>query len=598
MLKQLLLMSLSVFMHAQTALISVTDKTGLVELATYLCEHGYSKILASSGTAQYLKKNLAHYHDTVQEISDYTGYNELLGGRVKTLHPKIYAGILARDTQDDQAMLAEQKIDPISLIVVNLYPFESVVAQKESTLAQAVENIDIGGVSLVRAAAKNFARVCVLTRPQDYKLFMDEPKTELVRKEFAIKAFHQITQYDAAITSYLSNNTIETRIYNKAQGLKYGLNPHQKNAGLYLLDDKNPLKFLNGEPGYVNMLDALSGWQLVREAHQALGIVCAASFKHHSPAGVGIGTPLTEQQKSIADVEGRELSPSARAYIKARYCDPQSSFGDFVALSSLVDEDTAKLLAREVSDGIIAPAYSYEALILLKKKKGGKYLIIQADPAYNNTSQQEFRELYGVALKQAPNQAAITPDLFMNIVTRKKDIPAQALQDLMLATIALKYTQSNSIACAREGQVFVGAGQQNRIDCVKIASEKVYKNYILGHPQVLEFKSKFKKEIKRPDRINALLQFAYTGSYNPELVTQDQVAISADERRAFLQKLDKVSLSSDAFFPFRDNIETAASYGIKYIAQPGGSMNDADIIKACDEHDIVMAHTNLRLFTH
>lgn len=585
-------------LHAQTALISVSDKTGIVELAQHLLKNGYSKILASGGTARHLKEHLAEQKELVQEISEFTQYPELFEGRVKTLHPKIYGGILARPNMNDWATMVQQHIEPISLVVVNLYPFEHVITEDSTTQQEAIENIDIGGVSLIRAAAKNFSRVCVLTNPHDYQEFMSRTLDEKMRKAFAVKAFKRATEYDAAITRYLSEGKIETRTYTKIQDLKYGLNPHQKSAALYSIDGNSPLIFLNGDPGYINMLDALNGWQLVSEAHQTLGISCAASFKHNSPAGVGLGIPLSQKQKIIADVEGRELSPSARAYIKARYCDPQSSFGDFVALSSSVDKDTAELLAREVSDGIIAPAYSYEALELLKKKKGGKYLIIHVDLGYKNKQKSEFRELFGLALSQEPNKTVIMPELLSKRVTHKKDIPADALQDLMLATIALKYTQSNSIACARDGQVFVGAGQQNRIDCVKIACEKAYKNYILGHPKILEFKTKFKKELKRPERINALLHFAMTGAYNPELITQDQVALMPEERHEFLQKLTGISLSSDAFFPFRDNIDCAASYGVKYIAQPGGSINDQDIIAACDEHDIVMAHTNLRLFTH
>ncbi|MEZ0395578.1 MAG: phosphoribosylaminoimidazolecarboxamide formyltransferase [Anaerolineales bacterium] len=384
--------------------------------------------------------------------------------------------------------------------------------------------------------------------------------------------------------------------------LRYGANPHQTPARVYVESGELPISVLNGSPGYINLLDALNGWQLVRELRAALNLPAAASFKHVSPSGAAVAVPLSATLKQACFVEDLDLSPLAVAYARARGADRMSSFGDFVALSDPVDVPTARLLAREVSDGVIAPGCEAEALEILRNKKGGKYVVLQIDPAYS-PGEMETRQVFGVSLEQRRNDRPVTPDDFENIVTVKKDLPENARRDMMVAWITLKYTQSNSVCYALDGQVIgVGAGQQSRVHCTRLAGLKADLWWLRQHPAVLGLK--FRPEVRRPERDNAIDQYL-----QPDVTAAEKAGwsavfaeipepLSASERRAWLDQLTGVTLGSDAFFPFRDSIDRAALSGVKYVLQPGGSTRDEEVIRACDEYGMVMVFSGVRLFHH
>ncbi len=384
--------------------------------------------------------------------------------------------------------------------------------------------------------------------------------------------------------------------------LRYGANPQQSPARVFMKQGELPITALNGSPGYINLLDALNAWQLVTELKQATGLPAATSFKHVSPSGAAVAVPLTDILKKIYFVADLELSPLAEAYARARGVDRMSSFGDFIALSDTVDVPTAKLISREVSDGIIAPAYEPEALEILKKKKQGKYTVVQIDPAYQPQA-LETRDVFGVTFEQGRNTRPVTRDDFKNIVTQNKDLPESAIRDLMIAWITLKYTQSNSVCYVLDGQTIgVGAGQQSRVHCVRLAGTKTDLWYLRQSPKVLNLP--FKEGVKRPDRDNAIDQFlqpdvteaekANWGNVFSEIPTQFTPA----ERRAWLDTLKGVSLGSDAFFPFRDSIDRAVLSGARYVVEPGGSNRDEDVIAACDEYGMSMVFSGIRLFHH
>jgi len=385
--------------------------------------------------------------------------------------------------------------------------------------------------------------------------------------------------------------------------LRYGANPQQSPARVFMRDESNlPIAVLNGTPGYINLLDAMNAWQLVRELKQATDLPAAASFKHVSPAGCAIATPLTDTLKKIYFVDDLELSPLATAYARARGSDRLCSFGDFIALSDTVDESTARLIAREVSDGVIAPAYEPAALEILKKKKQGKYAVVQISADYEPTA-VETRDVFGVTFEQRRHDRLVAPSDFENIVTAKKDLPAAALRDLTIAWITLKYTQSNSVCFVVDGQaVGVGAGQQSRVHCVRLAGQKADLWYLRQHPSVLNLP--FKADAKRPERDNAIDQFLRDDVTPNEkanwgdIFTSIPAQLTADEKREWLSKLDAVALGSDAFFPFRDSIDRAAVSGVKYVIQPGGSTRDADVIQAADEYGMTMVFSGVRLFHH
>lgn len=385
--------------------------------------------------------------------------------------------------------------------------------------------------------------------------------------------------------------------------LRYGTNPQQSPARVYMKNGAElPITVLGGSPGYINLLDAMNAWQLVRELKQATGLPAATSFKHVSPSGAAVAVPLTDLLKQIYFVADLELSPLAEAYARARGVDRMSSFGDFIALSDTVDVPTARVIAREVSDGVIAPGYEPAALDILKAKKGGKYAVIQIDPAYE-PEPAETREVFGVSFEQGRHVRPVTPADFANIVTQNKNLPENALRDLMIAWITLKYTQSNSVCYVKDGQTIgVGAGQQSRVHCVRLAGVKADLWYLRQHPSVLNLP--FAPDVKRPDRDNAIDQFLQPGVTAAERANWTNVfttippQLSADERRAWLDTLTGVSLGSDAFFPFRDSIDRAAQTGVRYIFEPGGSARDEDVIAACNEYGMVMAFTGVRLFHH
>lgn len=387
--------------------------------------------------------------------------------------------------------------------------------------------------------------------------------------------------------------------------LKYGCNPNQKPSRIFMEDGSDlPVKVLNGKPGYINFLDAFNGWQLVKELKKATGLPAATSFKHVSPAGAAVGLPLDETLAKIYWVDDLgELSPLASAYARARGADRMSSFGDFIALSDVCDEDTARLIKREVSDGVIAPGYTDEALALLKEKKKGNYNVIQIDENYV-PAEIERKQVFGITFEQGRNELDINGDLLSNIVTKSKDIPESALMDMKIALITLKYTQSNSVCYVKGGQAIgIGAGQQSRIHCTRLAGQKADNWYLRQSPKVLNLQ--FVDKLGRADRDNAIdlyigdeyMDVLADGAWEKIFKVKPEV-FTAEEKRAWLDENQDVICGSDAFFPFSDNIERAKKSGVKYIAQPGGSVRDDLVIECADKYDMVMAFTGIRLFHH
>ena len=387
--------------------------------------------------------------------------------------------------------------------------------------------------------------------------------------------------------------------------LKYGCNPNQKPSKIYMADGSElPIQVINGRPGYINFLDAFNGWQLVSELKKATGLPAATSFKHVSPAGAAVGLPLSDTLAKIYWVDDLgELSPLASAYARARGADRMSSFGDFISLSDVCDADTARLIKREVSDGVIAPGYEPEALEILKAKKNGNYNVIQIDPAYVPAS-LEHKEVYGITFEQGRNELKIDDEFFSHIVTENKEMTDQAKIDLAISMITLKYTQSNSVCYVKDGQAIgIGAGQQSRIHCTRLAGQKADNWWLRQSPQVLGLQ--FKEGIRRADRDNAI--DLYIGEEYMDVLGEDvwqntfavkPEVFTAEAKRAWLDQLNDVALGSDAFFPFGDNIERAKKSGVKYIAQPGGSVRDDNVIATCDKYHMVMAFTGIRLFHH
>lgn len=387
--------------------------------------------------------------------------------------------------------------------------------------------------------------------------------------------------------------------------LKYGCNPNQKPARIFMKDGRDlPIQVLCGKPGYINLLDAFNGWQLVRELKAATGLPAAASFKHVSPAGAAVGLPLDETLAKIYWVDDMgELSPLASAYARARGADRMSSFGDFISLSDVCDVDTARLIKREVSDGVIAPGYQPEALELLKAKKNGNYCVLQMDETYVPEA-IERKQVFGVVFEQGRNDLNITRELLANVVTANREIPEQAQMDLVISLITLKYTQSNSVCYATGGQAIgIGAGQQSRVHCTRLAGQKADNWFLRQAPQVLNLQ--FVEGIKRADRDNAIdvyigeeyMDVLADGVWEKTFRVKPPV-FTREEKRAWLDRMTNVALGSDAFFPFGDNIERAYKSGVRYIAQPGGSVRDDHVIETCNKYGIAMAFTGIRLFHH
>jgi phosphoribosylaminoimidazolecarboxamide formyltransferase/IMP cyclohydrolase len=384
--------------------------------------------------------------------------------------------------------------------------------------------------------------------------------------------------------------------------LRYGCNPHQTPARIYREGGPLPFTVLNGAPGYINLLDALNSWQLVRELRQVLDLPAAASFKHVSPAGAAVSVPLSDTLKKAYFVDDMDLSPLGVAYARARGADRLSSFGDWAALSDPVDVPTARLLRREATDGVIAPAYDPAALDILKKKREGSYMVLQMDPDYE-PEEMETREVFGIAMEQKRNNRITGPEILENVVTQNEEIPPDNARDLLVATVALKYTQSNSICFATDGQVIgMGAGQQNRLACTHLAATKAEAWHLRQHPAVLSLK--FKKGLRRPEKINAIELYA-----RGEMTSEEREAWEAafeevpsdlgdEAKREWIGRLDGISLSSDAFIPFRDNIDRAARTGVKYVVQTGGSVQDDNVVAAADGYGMTMALSGVRLFHH
>ncbi|MCJ8747757.1 hypothetical protein PDJAM_G00156960 [Pangasius djambal] len=521
-------------MSAELALLSVSDKTGLLDFAKRLVSVGLS-LVASGGTAKALRDAGL----SVRDVSELTGFPEMLGGRVKTLHPAVHGGILARNTPSDQADMEKLGFNLVRVVVCNLYPFVKTVASPNVTVADAVEQIDIGGVTLLRAAAKNHARVTVVCDPADYELVAKEMEacsesdtSVETRKTLALKAFTHTAQYDDAIADYFRR---EFSSGVSQLSLRYGMNPHQSPAQIYTLKPALPINVLNGAPGFINLCDALNAWQLVKELKSALLMPAAASFKH-------------------------------------------------------------------VSDGIIAPGYDAEALRILSKKKNGNYCVLQMDPSYE-PDEQEVRILFGLHMKQKRNNGVIDKQLFSNVVS-SGSLSETAVRDLIVASVAVKYTQSNSVCYAKDGQVIgIGAGQQSRIHCTRLAGDKADNWWLRRHPKVLGMK--FRASVKRAEIANAIDQYvSNTIGEGPDLAVWKALfeevpePLSESDRKQWLGSLQAVALSSDAFFPFRDNIDRAKRSGVEYIAAPSGSTADEVVINACNELGITLVHTNLRLFHH
>ena len=387
--------------------------------------------------------------------------------------------------------------------------------------------------------------------------------------------------------------------------LKYGCNPNQKPSRIYMADGSElPIEVLNGRPGYINFLDAFNGWQLVRELKKATGLPAATSFKHVSPAGASVGRPMSDTLKKIYWVDDMgDLSPLACAYARARGADRMSSFGDFISLSDVCDADTARLIKREVSDGVIAPGYTDEALEILKAKKNGNYNIIKIDENYT-PAPLEHKQVFGVTFEQGRQELPIDDELLSNIVTENKNIPEEALIDMKISLIVLKYTQSNSVCFVKDGQAIgIGAGQQSRVHCTRLAGQKADNWWLRQCPKVMNLP--FKEKIRRADRDNAIdlyigedyMDVLADGAWENIFKEKPEV-FTREAKREWLDKLTDVSLGSDAFFPFGDNIERAHKSGVKYIAQPGGSVRDDNVIDTCNKYDMVMSFTGIRLFHH
>ena len=385
--------------------------------------------------------------------------------------------------------------------------------------------------------------------------------------------------------------------------LKYGCNPNQKPARVFMKEGELPFTVLNGKPGYINLLDAMNSWQLVQELKEVTGLPAAASFKHVSPAGAAVAAPLSDLLQKVYFVEGVELSPIATAYIRARGADRMSSYGDFVALSDECDAQTASFLAREVSDGIIAPSYSPEALEILKGKRKGTYLVLQMDKAYE-PAELEQKEVFGITFEQKRNTVKLDEECLKDIPTQNKVIDEAAKRDLLIALITLKYTQSNSVCYAKDGQAIgIGAGQQSRVHCTRLAGNKADVWHLRQHPKVLALP--FKAEVRRPDRDNAI--DVYISEEWEDLLetddwkrvfTEKPEPLTREEKKEYLKGITGVSLGSDAFFPFGDNVERAHKSGVSYIAQSGGSIRDDNVIETADKYNIAMAFTHIRLFHH
>jgi len=510
--------------------------------------------------------------------------------------------------------------------------------QNAQSPATIIENIDVGGPTMLRSAAKNHQFCLSLPSPAVYEAALKHihemsagqhrAQSSLpFRQKMAAKTFSVLSAYDTDIARWMNSQTqneaaaealpdVTSRSYRIQHPLKYGNNPHQTPAAVAMdqspgVSAQLPYQIVNGSPGYINLLDALNAWQLVRELSDAASrftgksIPAAASFKHVSPAGAALGLPLTAdmiETYAVSDTQAANMTPLAAAYLRARQCDPLCSFGDFVAVSHVVDEQTALVLKSEVSDGIIAPGFTEEAKAILSKKKKGAYIMLAMDATYEPTD-IEWREVFGVAMAQRRNSVAVDADSLTRSPVCGGDPTEDQVLDMLVASITVKYTQSNSIGFAKGGQmVGVGAGQQSRVDCVKLAGRKVATWHMRFHPKVRSLR--FKSSVKKQDRVNARVRYIEGDMAATEkqawlqLFETPPAPLTPQEKQEYMATLRGVSLSSDAFFPFRDGIDAAARFGVDCIAQPGGSVGDTAVQSAAQEYDMRMVHTGMRLFHH
>lgn len=559
-------MSQDIEVNLKNALISVSNKENIYSITHFLLENDFT-IYSTGGTFTKLTNEFQDYQEKIIQISDYTGFPEILCGRVKTLHPKIYGGILADSSNEEHLNEIEaHNIIRFSVVIVNLYPF------KENN---CIENIDIGGVSLIRASAKNYNNISILTNPEQYPAFTDNfPEiSNNIKRLWARDAFNHTREYDENIYNFF-NDSVPLE-------LKYGMNPHQTPAHVI---SNNSFEVLNGNLGYINVLDFIHGWLMTYEIYKKTNKITFISMKHTSPAGLGIGTNISENSLEIFGVsyEARQnLSECAIAFIKSRNCDPLSSFGDFICCSSTVDVVTANLIKREVCDGIAAPNFEPEALDILKGKKNGNFIILRADKSYfdkiNITGWNESKSIYGITLSQPSNNFSFNPE---EVNLSKDDY------DAVIAYTILKYSQSNNISMVYNGQLIgLGCGQQNRVGCVKLAGEKAIIWRLRHHPDVIFYYKTLKVDnphLKRQDCVNRVYEYIETN------------------KTKLLKSLKQIpiTLGSDGFFPFSDNIVTANEYGVERILQPGGSIADDSVKHKCKELNIEMINVGARMFYH
>lgn len=557
------------------AIISVSDKSNLDILCPFLLEKNYT-IYSTGGTYTYIRL-LTNNSDSIKTIESLTQFPEILNGRVKTLHPIVYGGLLADlENNSHREDLEEHNLISFDLVVVNLYPFE-----KNNT----IENIDIGGVSLIRASSKNYKHITLLSNPTQYDYFTANYPAGItldIRRELAYEGFKYTSQYDKSISNFLSFNNKSSII-----NLKYGANPHQIPA--YIEYEKNkPFTIINGLIGYINVLDIIHGWLIVREIEDITRAVSFISMKHTSPAGLGSGTNISSDTLDIFGVDESirdKLTPCAIAFIKSRNCDPLSSFGDFICCSSKVDVMTAKLIKKEVCDGIVAIDFEDEALDILLKKKGGKFIIIKMDmyyyEYYRKNGWNESKEIYGITLNQPYNDYIYNMDSLEQLENKHIDM------DSVIAYSVLKYSQSNNVSMVYNGQLIgIGCGQQNRVACVKLAGEKALIWRLRHSPKVIEYYKQLSKDLKRQEKIN--LVYKYINDNRDDLMTDLQK----------ITEITPITLGSDGFFPFTDNIVEANRYGVKKIIQPGGSIADRDVIDKCIEYNIMLENVGKRMFYH
>lgn len=594
-------------MNSKNALISVSDKTNLYSLVSFLFEKNYN-LYSTGGTYSKIIEIVDELYNNnlestceVHKISDLTQFPEILNGRVKTLHPRIYGGILADHNNESHCEdMNKHNLLSFSLVVVNLYPFEKTVAQQSENVDACIENIDIGGVSLIRASSKNFKHITLLSNPNQYSEFI-EKYDKLSRKDrlhYALVGFQTTTHYDACIKKYF--DTIDVNDVNDAGNhlrtpLKYGLNPHQSPS---FVEQKSKygkaFDVLQGSLGYINVVDFIHGWLTVRELEDTLNYPASISMKHTSPAGVGVGNsilPSTLDIFGISEELRAHLTPCANAFIKARSGDPLSSFGDFIGISGKVDTITARLIKREICDGIVAADFDEEALEILRSKKGGKFIIVRMNMDYyyhmKTNGWTETKEIYGLQLTQPYNSYCFTIDELKEKYGKDADLELLENKrvDFTLAYSVLKYSQSNNISMVYNGQILgLGCGQQNRVGCVRLAGEKA-KNWMYRQcPSVITYYKELPDTMKRQEKVNAVYKFIETHKFT-------------DLENKMIETYD-VSLGSDGFFPFPDNIEVANEYNVKYILQPGGSMADEKVQKACDTHGIHMFNVGHRMFYH